>query len=355
MKRDAERAPGREGVPALAPLAWLYRGGVAVARRRRAPNLDAGTRPRVIAVGNLEVGGSGKTPLAMRLMEDFRRAGRRAGYASRGYGSRSERAPGVTLVVSDAGTEAASPGARVVSRAHPDLAREIGDEGAIVAGRLTDAPLAFSRDRNAAVAVLATAGVDVVVVDDAFQTWDLRRHLDVVLLDAARPFGNGRLLPAGRLREPPSALGRADVVVFNGVSSESDVERLRHAVSPWLKPSARVGGLVRRVRLEAASGDAGEPARRAVLVSGIARPAAFETDVAALGVESATHLVFGDHHHHGAEDVAAIADACRRAHCSAVVVTEKDWVKLRALPPLDEAVFVARLDVSWAGEAPALD
>ncbi len=345
----------RRGVPVLEPLAWLYAGGVAVVRRRRGQaRLDPSSRPRVIAVGNLEIGGSGKTPLAMLLLETLERRGNRVGYASRGYGGRAEHGPWVTLVAPDAGAIDPAAGVRVVSRDAPDLPREIGDEGAMVAGRSPGATLALSRDKRSAVAALAEAGVDTVVVDDAFQSWRLARHLDIVLLDAERPLGSGRVLPAGTLREPPSALRRADVVVFNGAGDAAAVQAARARVAPWLQNGTAVAGLARGVRLVSPGEDADAPPRRAVLISGIARPERFAGDVARLGVDVAAHLVFPDHHRYGDADLARVRDACRSADCDAVITTEKDWVKLRRFGAESLRPWIARLDVAWVGEPPAL-
>ncbi|HEU4929949.1 MAG TPA: tetraacyldisaccharide 4'-kinase, partial [Candidatus Krumholzibacteria bacterium] len=218
MQSRVERQMAGDGVAFLQPLSWVYRGGVAIARARRAGK-PARARPRVVSVGNLTVGGSGKTPLALLLVERALAAGGSVAYASRGFAGAAERGPSVTWVPSE---KAAAPvtfaGLRVVSRRAGDLAERVGDEAAMVAARVPRADVLVARDKRRAIEAAAAMALDLVVVDDAFQSFALARHIDVVMLDARRPIGNGRLLPAGPLREPPSALARADVLVFNGAA-----------------------------------------------------------------------------------------------------------------------------------------
>jgi tetraacyldisaccharide 4'-kinase len=341
----------RSGIPALTPLSWLYGVGVEAMRASRmVPRLGTQATPLVVAVGNLEVGGGGKTPLAIFLLDAFRAGGRRVGYASRGYGSRAAGGPMVTLVPHVGGVVTVAAGVRMVSREHEDLAGEIGDEGAVVAERAPAATLAFSADRVAAVDVLRDTGMDVVIVDDAFQTWRLARHVDVVLLDAARPVGSGRLLPAGTLREAPSALRRADLVVFNGVRDVGDVERACGEVKHWLRVDTRTAGVRRRIEVVRPGDDSAVPIRRAVVVCAIARPEGFARDVRGAGVEIGRALVFPDHHAFSAADASVIVAACDASGCRAIVVTEKDWVKLRRLDLGGVDVRVARLDIEWVGD-----
>jgi tetraacyldisaccharide 4'-kinase len=362
MSRHDAAARLRAGVPALAPLAALYGAGVAVSRsrglKRRVP-VRGGAR--VIAVGNLEVGGSGKTPLAIHLLEIAVAAGRRAAYVSRGYGSAASRGPHVSLVLpaGDAFPDGAD-GARVIdSAAHPALEGDIGDEATLVALRVPAAIVAVGADKRRAVEVAARVGAEIVVVDDAFQSWSLARDLDVVMLDAERPLGSGRLLPAGSLRERPEALRRADVVVFNGAAGEGEVAAARSRVSRWLGPRAVVLGMRRWIEIEQAGGGGiANGATRALVVSGVARPERVREDIAAQGVVIAGELVFADHHAYTAHDAACMQQAAGDAGATAIVVTGKDWVKLRHFE-WRTPVMVARLrvalsgadDVLWLGRA----
>lgn len=177
----------------LRPLAALY--GLLAARRRAARNTSPCTVP-LIVVGNLTVGGSGKTPLLIALAEQLAAAGWRPGVVSRGYGGRASRYP---LSVTEA-----------------TAAAECGDEPRLIADR-TGVAVVVAPNRPAAVAALLRGGaVDIVLSDDGLQHYPMARSLELVVVDGQRQFGNARLLPAGPLREPLARLAEVDLVVVNG-------------------------------------------------------------------------------------------------------------------------------------------
>lgn len=348
-------SPCDDGSPsrrtALLPLAWLYGAGATLVRRARTTRDRVEGTARVVSVGALEVGGSGKTPLAMLLLEEHGARGEACAYVSRGYGSRAGRLRAVTVVQSSSPAAAwSSPSTRIVARDHPDLAREVGDEAALVAARIPGAALFLSRDKRRAVEAAMASGAEVVVVDDAFQTWQLPRSLDIVLLDARRTVSGG-LLPAGRLRERPAALVRADAIVFNDAIDEDDVARARASIARWVRAGTPVHGLRRVTRL--VEGGRAGPAR-ARLVSGIARPDAFARSVQALGVEVMAHTVFRDHHVYTPDDAHALVVSARQTPDAALITTEKDWVKLQHFDWEGVDVRIARLDVEWVGEGVAV-
>lgn len=345
MQAHVERQLASDGVAVLQPLAWLYRGGVAVARARRAGK-PASEHPRVVSVGNLTVGGSGKTPMALWLVERALAVGKSVAYTSRGFAGAAERGPAVTWVPGEnAGAPGSFAGLRVLSRS-ADLAESVGDEAAMVAGRAPGVNLLISRDKRRAIAAAAAMALDVVVVDDAFQSFALARHVDVVMLDARRPFGNGRLLPAGPLREAPAALGRAQVVVFNGAEDAAAVDEARQQVAPYLCAEQRVYGMRRRISLTPATPTATEKPRDALLVAGIARPDDFRGSLAVAGVPAGDLLAYRDHHRYDQADARRIREA---ASTRAMVTTEKDWVKLARFDWRGCAVWVARLEVELVG------
>jgi tetraacyldisaccharide 4'-kinase len=336
-RRASRTALQRSLRPVLVPVSWLYAALGDTARRLRA--LERPPTPpdvTVISVGNLEVGGSGKTPLCIHLLERAIAAGKPAAYVSRGYGGRAERFDGVTVVGHWPGDPER---VRWLPGDATDLAAEVGDEGAVVSARAPRALLAFSRDKAAAVDLVAQAlRGGVVVLDDAFQSWGVGRDVDVVLLDSAHPFGDGWLLPAGSLREAPEALSRADVVVLNGAGDESAVADVRSRLRRVSGRDIPCAVMTRRVEPGVAAGEC------VVTASAIARPQAFEQSVVAQGVAIETALRFPDHHRFVPEDVKAIRDACAgRCRC---VVTEKDWVKLRELGCSEPEFAIARLDVA---------
>ncbi len=345
MQSQVERRMTSEGVAALQPLAWLYRGGLALARARRAGK-PASARPRVVAVGNLTVGGSGKTPMALWLVERALAAGKSVAYASRGFAGAAERGPAVTWVPGEgAGAPGSFAGLRVVART-ADLAENVGDEAAMVARRAPGANLLVARDKQRALAIAGAMALDVVVMDDAFQSFGLARHVDVVMLDARRPFGNGRLLPAGPLREPPAALARADIIVFNGAADVAQVEEARRHVARHLRAQQRVYGMRRRITLVAATTTGCQAPREALLVAGIARPDDFRDSLATAGVGVGDLAAYRDHYRYRDADVRRIA---ARAGGRAIVTTEKDWVKLARFDWGSTPVWLARLDVDLVG------
>jgi len=335
---------------ALIPLSWVYGAGVALDRRARmVAKLPSDVHPHVISVGNLEAGGNGKTPLAMWLLERAHAEQKTCAYVSRGYGGTTVSSAVVTCVLAGNVSPPSLAGLRVLSRGHRDLPAHAGDEGALVCERAPFASAFFCADKTRAVAAAIASDADVIILDDAFQSWRVPRHQDIVLLDAEHPLDGGQLLPAGRLREGPDALARADAIVFNGAGTPAAVGAARAQVERWLRPQVPVAGMERRVELTPVAGEAVPPHGPFLAVSALARPAAFERSLKSAGVSIVAHVIYADHHRYEARDVARIAGEARGANAVAVVTTEKDWVKLRHLDvPLP--VWLARLDVSLIGD-----
>src|SRR5262245_51707860 len=183
----------------LLPLSWLFRLLVALRGWLYGagvlPSFDVG-RP-VVVVGNVTVGGTGKTPLTLWLAERFAERGRKVGIAMRGYGSRASAPRLVTL---------------------PTTTAEVGDEALLAACRNV-ALVAVGRDRVAVARLLAGQGCDLIIADDGLQHLRMQRQFEIAVVDAARGFGNGRLLPAGPLREPAARLNGVDAVVINGTAT----------------------------------------------------------------------------------------------------------------------------------------
>ncbi|PWK92949.1 tetraacyldisaccharide 4'-kinase [Fulvimonas soli] len=270
------------------PLAALY-GGVAACRRRLYGSglLRSECLPvPVLVVGNLTAGGTGKTPLTIALAEALRERGRRPGVVSRGYGGR-RRGP---LLLGD----------------EPDPA-EVGDEPCLI--RAAGVPVAVGRDRPAAARLLAEAGCDVVIADDGLQHYRLARDVEICVVDGARRFGNGRLLPAGPLREPLARLRTVDFVVCNGAAMEGAATmRLEGA-----EAVALAGGARRPLA---------DFAGRAVhAVAAIGNPQRFFDALRARGIEVIGHA-FPDHHAFAPADLAFGDDR-------PVLMTDKDAVKCR--------------------------
>jgi tetraacyldisaccharide 4'-kinase len=279
----------------LAPVAWAYCAVVVlrryayrhhVFRQYRAPS-------PVIVVGNLTVGGAGKTPLVCWLVRFLSAYGYHPGVVSRGYGGRSQSWPQVVGPQSDPA--------------------EVGDEPVLIAAT-AGVPVVVAPDRPAAVKDLLTRfDCNVVVSDDGLQHLALARDLEVVVIDGERRFGNNRCLPAGPLREPLSRLRSVDIRVCNGgdplpdeVGMTLEGNELLRVDDPSVKCSAREFS-----------------GRKVHAVAGIGNPARFFRQLEALGMVVVPHP-FPDHHQYRAEEI-------HFGGTEPVIMTQKDAVKCRTI------------------------
>lgn len=311
------RRPRGTGPPPvlLRPLARLFGAAVWIRNRRYDRRPPAPCPIPVISVGNLAAGGTGKTPVVEWIARRLLALGRRPAIVSRGYGGRARRGP---LVVS------LGAGPRV-------SASRCGDEPWLLASKLSRVSVVVGSDRLAGIAEVARAGCDAAVLDDGFQHRRVARDLDLVLLDSRDPLGNGWLLPAGLLREPPTSLERADAVLLTRWVGEASAARAESLARTYGPRSALV-----RVRfLRSGFVDAlFEPAprpERAVAFCGIGNPDSFREDLEAEGVRLLRFDARPDHHRHS-EDELGLLYALARRHQATLVTTEKD---------------LARLDESW--------
>lgn len=287
------------GVSPLAPLAWVY-GAVVRARRRAYARgwlraFPAG-RP-VVVVGNLTVGGTGKTPLVIWLAAQLTARGLAVGIVSRGHGGDPARAP------------------RLVQE--NSRWQQVGDEPLILFRR-TGCPTVVCRDRVAGARVLAAQGVDVILADDGLQHLRLERDCEILVIDGARGFGNGRMLPAGPLREPVARASAADVIVMNGVPEHASLAALISGAFCMRLVPASVLPVDGRPIARTLEGFQGEPVHA---VAGIGHPGRFFGDLRARGLTVIEHP-FPDHHPFAPADL-AFTDAFP------VLMTEKDAVKCR--------------------------
>lgn len=307
-----------ELAPLLVPFAWLYRAGVALHGAAYALGVARTTRlpEPVLSIGNLVAGGTGKTPAAIWLASRLLDLGYRPAILTRGYG-RAGREPLLLL-----------PGAEL-----PD-ARAAGDEPLELARALPGVPIAIGRDRLAGAArARASVRPGLFLLDDGFQHRPLARSVDLVLLDAAAPFGNGRLLPAGALREPPGALRRADIVVLTRTDQAEDVALSRRQVSAWLRPGVPLFEADHRVTALLPYGNAdgagvGAPEGALLVTAGIAQPGAFARALEGAGHEVGRLVPFADHRNYTAEDLARVE---RAAGGRAIVTTRKDAIRWDAV------------------------
>jgi len=282
---------------------------------------DAGLRQEwtapvpVISIGNIAVGGTGKTPAAIRLAKELLARGRRPAILTRGHGRRSR------------GRVVLAPGTAVPG---PEVA---GDEPLEMFDALGVVPVVVSADRRgSALLAIERFDVDLLILDDGFQHRPLGRTIDIVLVDASHPIGNGRLLPAGPLREPATALQRADIILLTRADAAPDVETSRNAMRQ-LAPRAWVGTAVHRVTglapLVDQSPGLRPPPGPVCAVTGIARPSTFEASLQAMGREVGHHLIYPDHHRFDARDLERVLSDASGA---AIVTTAKDAVRWRGVP-----------------------
>lgn len=281
--------------------------------RRYAEGKTASERlPRpVVSVGNLTVGGTGKTPFVLLLAGRFLAEGRRPAILSRGYGRRSRD---VVVVSSGEGPRVA-----------PD---EGGDEPVLLARRLPGSIVVVAPRRSDAARAALAFSPDVFILDDGFQHLAVQRDANLLLIDVRDPFGGG-YPPFGRRREPVSAAGRADAVVWTHGEAGSPPESARAAIAeanpaaPEFHARFSPEGF-----FDGAGAAAPAPSGPIVAVCGIARPDSFRETLGGLGLTPAAFLEFPDHRSYDAADLARIGRVAQSAGATAIVTTEKDAVKL---------------------------
>lgn len=289
----------RLAIAALTPLGSLYGATVRWKARRAKPY-----RPPipVICIGNLTAGGSGKTPIAIAVADAVIARGKNPFFLTRGYGGRLE-------------------GPVVVRKQH--TAEDVGDEPLILSRK---SPTVVSRDRRAGAALGAERGADVIIMDDGHQNFAIAKDLSMVVVDGETGFGNGRILPAGPLREPvQQGLARADAVIVMGPGTpelEGFAGPVLHATAEPL-PGAALNG------------------RRVVAFAGIGRPRKFADSLEAQGAEIVEMVAFPDHHRYSPSEIAMLKGKARDQNAQ-LITTEKDHVRLAVAEREEIAMFPIR-------------
>jgi tetraacyldisaccharide 4'-kinase len=303
--------------------ARAYRQGILKPRR-----LD-GT---VVSVGNLTVGGTGKTPMVLWIAERLASEGKSVGILTRGYRGRPSESS---------------------KKNEPAFGGSTSDEVRMLRSRLGDrVAFGIGPDRYASGGQLAKRGVNWFVLDDGFQHLQLARDVNIVLIDATNPFGGGRLLPAGRLREARSALVRADIVVITRSSHapviESAIQRETDAPIFYARPKldaihsftdGQIGGNVAPSALG-----------KLFAFSAIGNPQAFLADLRGWGLEIAGHKFFPDHHRFTDADDEEILREANEVGAAGLICTEKDLYNLHAIYYAKMPIFYCAISMRIDGE-----
>jgi tetraacyldisaccharide 4'-kinase len=284
----------------------------------------------VVSIGNLTLGGTGKTPFVEYTAARLRRLGVRVAILSRGYGAD----------------------------------RGVNDEALVLEQNLDDVPHLQDKDR-ARIASIAVEELDsqALVLDDGFQHRRLARDLDIVLLDALDPFGLDRPFPRGTLREPVSGLKRAHIIVLSkcDLIDRSGRDRVFARVERFLPDLADRWVEARHAPIDVRDCDsASEPldslqGRRVAAFCGIGAPASFQATLASLGVSVVSFRAFGDHHPYSAADVSDLASWARSQRADLALTTQKDLVKLRVRRLGDVPLRAVRIGVEIASGESIVD
>ena len=323
----------RAGLSGLAPIysvglkTYLLPYQLGIRQRYRLP-------VPVVCIGNLTTGGTGKTPMTQTICRRLQAEGRRVVVLNRGYGGKQEHG---CAVVSDGKSLFLS-------------ATDAGDEAFLLASTLTGVPVLVGKDRRVTGRLACERfSPDVIVLDDGLQFWQLHRDLDIVLLNAQSPFDNGWAFPRGLLREPPSHLKRAGIVVLtNATQAGTALTEAAKAQAQRLAPAAPIftANLLPdslRPIGEKGRGENGLlitplswlKGKRVAALSAIGNPASFEELLTRWGANVICRFRFRDHQALTESDLQAALDKARRADCDVLLTTEKDAVKwpVLATPP----------------------
>jgi len=308
---------------------------------------------KVISIGNITVGGTGKTPMTIYVAELVQRLGFVVVVISRGYKGELEKTGGI---VSNGKTVLMGP-------------EKAGDEPFMLAARLNNIPVIVGKDRfEAGMQAVKNFNPDVIILDDAFQHLKLQRDINLVLLDAKHPFGNLRLLPRGILREPPSSLLRSDAFVMtrSGLASEIEVKNTLTGLKeltqskPVFKtshaPYAYIVKKGKHIAFESISTSSllydfdFLKNRKVFTFAGIARNNDFFHTVESFKCDTADFLGFEDHHRYSDNDLNRIFSLAEKANVEFLITTEKDYARIANRTTLPVDLVVIGIEISFIND-----
>ena len=298
----------------------------------------------VISIGNITAGGTGKTPLVARVSRILADEGRRVCILTRGYGRKNATQ---RVVVSD--------GLELLANVN-----ESGDEPFWLAEDLRGVAAVICDPARAAAGQWAIDHLDsnVLVLDDAFQHLQLARDLNILAIDVTNPWGGGRLLPSGMLRETPRGVARADCAIITRVEPQSDTEELKLTLQQLVgnRPILTSHMQSKGIRgLSASQLDPGIQVTQPVAAfCAVGNPASFFADLLKAGLTLAHTHTFPDHHHYKQADITRLADEAKRAGATSLITTAKDAVKLRELQ-FGLPCYVLEIEISIDSEEKLID
>jgi tetraacyldisaccharide 4'-kinase len=327
---------------------------VAVKARRFLYNVrivrDSTLGVQVIAIGNLTLGGTGKTPVVEKFARELRDQGRNVAVLSRGY--RSKPRPLHEQFLNKLLFRDDTTPPRVVSDGKSLLldSETAGDEPYMLASNLKDVIVLVDKDRvKAGRYAIEKFGCDTLLLDDGFQYWKLRgRRQDIVLIDRQQPFGNERLFPRGNLREPPSHLSRANVIFIT--KSDGNTAELRTRIAE-LNPSAGVIECVHHpLYLEDVfTGERKDldylKGLKVASLSGIAQPESFDQSLGRVGAELVYSKHFADHHRFTQQEVLNAINRSKKRQAQTIITTQKDAVRFPKIDRRDLPIYFMRVEI----------
>ncbi|HOC55595.1 MAG TPA: tetraacyldisaccharide 4'-kinase [Verrucomicrobiota bacterium] len=305
---------------------------------------------QVIAVGNLTVGGTGKTPVVEKFARELRDQGRNVAILSRGY--RSKPAPVHQWLLNKLLLRNDTTPPRVVSDGKSLLldSEMAGDEPYMLASNLKDVVVLVDKDRvKSGRYAIEKFGCDTLLLDDGFQYWKLRgRRQDIVLVDRQQPFGTEQLLPRGTLREPPSHLARASTIFIT--KSDGNTTELRRRIAEFNSSAGIIECIhhplyledvftSQRLPLESLKG------RKVASLSGIAQPESFEESLVHLGAELVYSKRFADHHRFTQQEILNTINRSKKRQAEMIVTTQKDAVRFPKIDRRDLPIRFMRVEI----------
>jgi len=290
----------------LWPLSVVY--SLFLIARRKLCSDGYRSRCRIISVGNIVSGGSGKTPVTIFLAKYLQKRGKKVAVSHRGYKGKFEKEN------------------KLISNENQifDFAKEAGDEAFLLASKLSGIPVIAGRNRKKSIQILEEKYPDLeyIILDDSFQHLKVQHDLDFVVFNSIGKIGNGFVLPAGILREPLAALKFTNYIVWNGKGQIPP--KIQQFKKPVLKGNYQI------TRISDLSGDVLNISGRSALLSGIGLPSSFENTIEQAGINFEKHYRFPDHYDfQNKEILKQIADEVKLEKIEFLLTTEKDFAKLR--------------------------